>query len=68
MNKFNPKAVPHWVRWIAQDKDGKWWGYKTKPKAGYTLWIPKSINMCKGLYTSKPSKNWREELYKWDYI
>lgn len=33
MNEINnfPFTVPSWVRWIAQDSNGQWWGYSVEP-------------------------------------
>ena len=27
------KDVPEWAEWLAQDRDGEWWVYNTKPLA-----------------------------------
>jgi len=28
---FDGKSMPHWVRWVAQDASGVWWGYSVEP-------------------------------------
>ena len=61
--------IPDWVRWIAVDKDGTTYAYENKPtkRLGDCYWghkWPKFGNM-KFLYTEKPPKNWKEELYTW---
>ena len=32
MNKPNWKDAPEWAKWLARDKDGKWFWYETKPE------------------------------------
>ena len=71
MNKFNPKTVPSWVRWIAVDEDGKCWGYEVEPRLPFISINEWLLNPGKNggrfvkLYEGKPPKNWKEELYTW---
>jgi hypothetical protein len=30
--------APDWVKWIARDKDGDWWGFKNKPQLFNGIW------------------------------
>lgn len=72
--KFNPKDVPHWVRWIAVDRDGDCWGFSAKPIYNaefgngfeYGKWDTKSLRSeaCL-LYCGKPPRNPESELYTW---
>ena len=61
-------GVPDWVRWIAQDADGKWHGYNIEPKNTecgdeWTNYTEKC--RWKFLYASMKTKNWKQELYEW---
>jgi hypothetical protein len=52
-------------KWIAQDKDGDWCGYDTKPKPilAYAHWNNMDgycMRLCKGY----PPKDWKQELYE----
>jgi hypothetical protein len=70
MNKFNPKEVPDWCKWIAVDKDGECLAYSAKPvnMTDPPLWVPKHTGvMFETLYKGKPPKNWKDELYTWGY-
>ena len=73
MNKFNPKKVPSWCKWIAVDKSGECCAYRKKPKPnadfnGYpALWCGHCVSDADyvTLYRGKPPKNWKDELYTW---
>ena len=70
MGKFNPAKVPKWCKWIAVDEDGGCWAYSAKPIIETELfgnrWMPKhQTGRWHLLYTRKPSKNWKDELYTW---
>jgi len=66
--------VPDWVKWIAVDKDGSEYGYKFKPHYSrvFGSWTNRHteytnpIEWC-FIGVGKPPKNWKEELYTWDY-
>ena len=60
-----PVAIPEWVRWVAQDKNGEWWGYGARPKKVGVVWREppedlRSIHLGHGL----PNPNWKDELYE----
>ena len=44
-----PEAIPDWVRWIAQDSSGAWWGYAVEPLRNDTGWYENEVCL---LYTS----------------
>ena len=56
--------LPDWVNWIAQDKDGKFWGYEIHPiRISGTMpgWITlgwKAKFICQG----PPNPNWQDTL------
>ncbi len=37
-NKPDWKDVPNWVTYMAQDQNGKWWGYNNEPHDGEKRW------------------------------
>ncbi len=68
--KFKPEKVPSWVRWIAQDADGWWWGYKYKPVLHTLIWdckTPYGSDRIE-LHKSKPPKDFTKQLYSWRYV
>ena len=35
--------MPDWVRWIAQDNNGSWWGYSAEPLRNDTGWYENEV-------------------------
>jgi len=35
--------MPSWVRWIAQDADGVWWGYQVEPNQSHQSWYENEV-------------------------
>ena len=35
--------LPEWVNWIAQDRDGVWWGYSVEPLRNDTGWYENEV-------------------------
>ena len=35
--------MPDWVRWIAQDQNGAWWGYSVEPLRHDTGWYENEV-------------------------
>ena len=68
MGKFNEKKVPKWCRWLAVDKNGECWAFENKPRQKdliYGRWDTDFIDNAEMLYSGKPPKNWKDELYQW---
>ncbi len=70
-NKFKPEEVPDWVKWIAVDKDGECWGFEMKPEHRNNCpntWdnIVNENSSAIHLYTGKPPKDLKDELYTWE--
>jgi len=55
--------LPSWARWIAQDEDGWWCGYKTKPKIKNYSWVGWPWHELK-LDDFVPNPDWRDTLIK----
>ncbi len=53
---------PAWVRWIAQDADGAWWGYSVEPLQHDTGWYENEVGRCLALGRGEPNPDWRETL------
>lgn len=60
--------VPDWVEWIAQDKDGTWFGYEVEPKTGKDIvpgeWIARNHNHIELADSAETSPNWQQSLRK----
>ena len=38
-----PFTVPSWVRWLAQDSSGTWWGYEAEPHRHESGWYENDV-------------------------
>jgi len=45
---------PAWVRWIARDSGGVWWGYSVEPLRNDTGWYENELGQCVRLGMSSP--------------
>ena len=53
--------APLWVRWIAQDSSGVWWGYSVEPLLNDTGWYENEVGRCIRLGASPPD-DWMHSL------
>ncbi|MCW9047758.1 MAG: hypothetical protein OQK46_06720 [Gammaproteobacteria bacterium] len=60
LSKIN---VPEWVRYIAQDSDGSWWGYSVEPLENHRGWYENELGQNIKLTKSAPVKEWRQCLF-----
>lgn len=37
---------PDWVKWIAQDSSGVWWGYSIEPQRNHSGWYENEAGDC----------------------
>lgn len=56
-------SVPDWVRFIAQDSDGSWWGYSVEPLENHRGWYENELGKNIKLTSSAPVKEWRKCLF-----
>lgn len=56
-----PGDMPGWVRWIAQDSTGAWWGYSVEPLRNDSGWYENEVGRCVSLGTTAPG-DWRNSL------
>jgi hypothetical protein len=54
--------MPEWVRWMAQDADGKWWGYEIEPQQHYSGWYENELGRSIQLKTDHPNPEWKNTL------
>lgn len=52
---------PHWVRWIAQDSSGAWWGYSEEPLRNDTGWYENEVGRCVRIGHG-PAQQWELSL------
>lgn len=45
---------PEWVKWVAQDSSGAWWGYSVEPLRHEGGWYENTIGDCVRLGHSSP--------------
>ena len=55
--------VPEWVHWIAQDRDGAWWGFEVEPNEGAESWYENEVGRYVRLGKGRANPYWREALY-----
>ncbi len=55
---------PAWVRWIAQDMDGAWWGFEVEPNEGADSWYENEVGHYVRLGTGSPNPDWRQALHR----
>jgi len=57
-------ALPAWVRWIAQDRDGAWWGFEAEPNPGELAWYENEVGRYLRLFAGDPNPDWRRTLFR----
>ena len=53
--------VPDWVRWVAQDSSGAWWGYSVEPLRNDSGWYENEVGSCIRLGVT-PAHDWEHSL------
>jgi len=54
--------VPEWVRFIAQDSDGSWWGYSVDPLQNHRGWYENELGQNVKLLQGKVIGDWRDNI------
>jgi hypothetical protein len=57
--------VPGWVRWIAQDADGAFWGYEAEPNQQHNGWYENEVGRIVKLGMGEPLADWTATLTRW---
>ena len=60
------KDLPEWVRWLAQDADGTWWGYEVEPLQHHQGWYENELGRCHRIRTDSPNSEWQHSLSRYD--
>lgn len=55
-------APPAWVRWVAQDADGAWWGYSVEPLMAHSGWYENEVGRYIRLGRGEPNPDWKASL------
>jgi hypothetical protein len=56
-----PEDMPGWVRWIAQDSTGTWWGYSAEPLRNDSGWYENEVGRYVSLGRTAPG-DWFNSL------
>jgi len=59
---FQPREIPDWINWIAQDADGAWWGYSVEPLQHDSGWYENEVGDRLKLGCTEPNPAWRDSL------
>jgi hypothetical protein len=54
--------IPSWVRWLAQDADGAWWGYSVEPLQYDKGWYENEVGERIKLGQDTPNPRWDKSL------
>lgn len=54
--------IPAWVRWVAQDRSGAWWGFEHEPNEADAFWYENEVGRYTKLAHEAPNSRWRETL------
>lgn len=57
-----PENWPEWVRWLAQDADGGWWGYEAEPNLADGCWYENEVGRVVALGRGAANPEWRRSL------
>ena len=55
---------PDWVNWVAQDRDGAWWGYSVEPLQHHQGWYENEVGEIIKLADEQPNPDWQQSLHR----
>jgi len=55
--------IPNWVRFIAQDADGTWWGYSVEPLQNHNGWYENEVGEHIKLFKAEEQKRWQQCVF-----
>lgn len=61
-------AVPDWVRYVAQDSDGSWWGYSVEPLQNHRGWYENELGENIKLLDAAAVDHWQQCLFKYPFV
>ena len=56
------RDIPDWVRWLAQDADGSWWGYEVEPHQHHQGWYENEVGRSQLIARESANPDWRQTL------
>jgi hypothetical protein len=56
------RLPPQWVRWVAQDRNGAWWGFEHEPNEGDVSWYENEVGRLLKLSQEAPNPHWQQTL------
>lgn len=59
--------VPEWVRFIAQDSDGSWWGYSVDPLQNHRGWYENELGDNVKLLQGQVVGDWRDNIFVYPF-
>lgn len=62
MPEPDPASLPKWIRWIAQDANGQWWGYSVEPLQYHAGWYENEAGQYIALGRDEPNPQWKRTL------
>lgn len=57
-------TLPKWVKWLAQDADGSWWGFEQEPLRHDIGWYENEVGRYIKLSAGPGNPDWRNTLHK----
>ena len=62
--KPDSKQLPSWMRWLAQDADGAWWGYEHEPHLADIAWYENEVGLSIKLSEDTEIGDWKHSLQR----
>lgn len=62
MTTFRDTVLPNWVRWLAQDANGSWWGFEVEPNQSHQGWYENESGRYQKLCQDVPNPDWGNSL------
>lgn len=64
MTDINEINIPSWVKWMAQDADGAWWGYSVEPLEYSAGWYENEVGQRIKIKHEQANPCWKNSLTK----
>jgi len=58
------RNLPVWIKWLAQDESGCWWGFECEPNEGDCYWYENEVGRYLKLADGEKNPAWRESLQR----
>jgi hypothetical protein len=55
-------GLPSWVSWLAQDRDGTWWGYEVEPLQFEHGWYENEVGRRRRICSFAANPDWASTL------